>query len=100
MTRYRYRWNHKTGESYEVGEDNARPRARLQIMKSLEPYRSPVTGEVIRSHSERRAELKRHGCIDARDGPTREEAAKIRERNTEESWNNHVRDVAEYFSDR
>lgn len=89
-----------TGESYEVGEDSAPPRPRLQIIKSLEPYRSPVTGEVIRSRSQRRAEMREHGCIDARDGPGREEAAKIRERNQEESWNNHVRDVAEYFSDR
>jgi len=100
MTRFRMRWNHRTGESYEVGEREGPAPKRVQIMRSLEPYQSPVTGEVIRSHSQRRAEMKEHGVIDARDAPSREEAANIRTRNQEENWSNHVRDLAGHFADR
>ncbi|WP_156382362.1 MULTISPECIES: hypothetical protein [unclassified Aureimonas] len=36
-------------------------------MRDIDPYESPITGETITSRSQRREEMKRHDCIDARD---------------------------------
>ncbi|KQT52263.1 hypothetical protein ASG54_17815 [Aureimonas sp. Leaf460] len=37
------------------------------FMRDIDPYESPITGETITSRSQRREEMKRHDCIDARD---------------------------------
>lgn len=41
--------------------------ARPMIISDIEPYRSPVTGEVIGGRSARRDDLKKHDCVDARE---------------------------------
>ena len=85
MTRFRMRWNHRTGESYEVKERAGPAPKRIQIMRSMEAYVSPASGRAINSRTDRNADMREHGCIDARDGPTAEQCAQIRERRFEES---------------
>lgn len=41
--------------------------ARPMIISDIEPYKSPVTGEVIGGRSARRDDLKKHDCVDARE---------------------------------
>lgn len=42
-----------------------------RVIPDIQPYRSPVTGEVISGRRAKRADLDRHGCIDANDLPSR-----------------------------
>ena len=37
------------------------------LIRDIEPYRSPISGRVVSTRAERRADLQRHGCVDARD---------------------------------
>ncbi|KAA0971083.1 hypothetical protein FPY71_11600 [Aureimonas fodinaquatilis] len=37
------------------------------IARAMAPYRSPVSGREITTRAERAEDLKRHGCVDARD---------------------------------
>jgi len=57
-----------------VDKAQAAPRSRVApafpcpaIQSDIQPYQSPVSGEVIGSRSSRRDDLKRHNCIDARE---------------------------------
>ncbi len=54
----------------QTGEKLVIPRkslARPMIISDIEPYTSPVTGEVIGGRSARRDDLKKHDCVDARE---------------------------------
>ena len=42
-----------------------------RILPDMEPFLSPVTGEVIGGRAQRRDDLKRHDCYDGRDIPRR-----------------------------
>lgn len=46
------------------------PLACPQIIRDIPDYRSPVDGRVISSRSERREDLKRNNCVDARELPS------------------------------
>lgn len=39
----------------------------LGVVGDIEPYRSPISGEVIGGRASKRDDLKRHGCIDSRE---------------------------------
>lgn len=54
-------WNHLTGESYAPGEEPRRE-GKLQIIRDIPEYISPVNGKLIGSRSQRREDLKRTGC--------------------------------------
>lgn len=58
-------WNHATGESYDPRERTPERSGRIQIIKDIPEYVSPVNGKVIGSRSERREDLKRTGCREA-----------------------------------
>jgi hypothetical protein len=45
------------------------PATPMHIL-DIQPYRSPVTGEVISGRRAKRADLDRHNCIDAGDMPS------------------------------
>lgn len=97
MPRFRMRWNHQTGESYEVGEREGPPPKRIQIMRSMDAYISPATGRHIRSRNDRSLDMRESGCVDARDAPPRERFEQIREQNYErqftEDMNNAAREL-------
>jgi hypothetical protein len=46
--------------------------AKPQIMPDMEPFVSPVSGELIGGRAQRREDMKRHDCIDGRDIPRRQ----------------------------
>ena len=46
------------------------PVVPLAIVPDIQPYQSPVTGEVISGRRAKRADLDRHNCIDAGDLPS------------------------------
>lgn len=102
MPRERWRYDRERGELVEVPLDMERapaPASGPTIFRPIEPYRSPVTGRVISDRGERRRDLKTHGCIDAREAPTRDECAKIRASRYEEGMRAHERYLAERFAD-
>ena len=41
--------------------------AKPMIISDIQPYKSPVSGEVIGGRSARRDDLKKHDCVDARE---------------------------------
>ena len=41
--------------------------ATPMIISDIEPYKSPITGEVIGGRAARRDDLKKHDCVDARE---------------------------------
>jgi hypothetical protein len=43
--------------------------APMAVIKDIEPYRSPVTGEYVGGKRQKRADLDRHGCVDAAELP-------------------------------
>jgi hypothetical protein len=45
--------------------------ATPQIMPDMEPFISPVSGEVVGGRAQRREDMKRNDCIDGRDIPRR-----------------------------
>lgn len=61
-----------TGERMPLPADWKPVAPRVQA--DIEPFLSPVTGEVIGGNAQRREDLKRHDCIDGRDIPRRKYA--------------------------
>lgn len=45
--------------------------ATPRILPDMEPFVSPVSGELIGGRAQRREDMKRHDCIDGRDIPRR-----------------------------
>lgn len=43
---------------------SARFHARFNILREMEPYRSPVDGRLVRNARERRDDLKRNDCVE------------------------------------
>lgn len=63
-----YRWDPARKALVEVsGDCVAAAIAGPHVRRELEPYVSPTTGRLIETHRERRDDLRRSGCIDARD---------------------------------
>lgn len=52
-----------TGAPLIVSKRIAAPR----IIPDIEPYRSPVSGEVIGGRAQKRDDLKKHDCVDTRE---------------------------------
>lgn len=59
----------RTGERMPIPEREGvcAPRA---VIGDIEPYRSPVSGDVISGRAAKRDDLKRHECVDARELPS------------------------------
>jgi len=53
-----------TGEPMLTAEERKQPIAVPMIISDIEAYRSPVDGRVVNSRSDRRDDLKRHGCVE------------------------------------
>lgn len=56
--------NKNTGEPMVTPEMMAQPVKVPMIISDIEPYTSPVDGRVVNSRSDRRDDLKRHGCVE------------------------------------
>lgn len=69
----RYFWK---GDGFYTrdGQPMAKPFAGQIVMPHVQSdipeYRSPIDGKVIGSRSQRRDDLKKHNCVDARDFPS------------------------------
>lgn len=64
-------WVHiSTGEPLLTEEQRKGPIPCPTVRSDIQAYQSPVDGRWITSNSERRDDLKRNGCIDARDFPS------------------------------
>lgn len=59
-----------TGEPMLTEEQRKAPIAVPNIIFDIPAYESPIDGRLITSRSERREDLKRNNCIDARDFPS------------------------------
>jgi len=59
-----------TGEPMLTEEQRAAPVALPMFIPDIPAYESPIDGRLITSRSERREDLKRNNCIDARDFPS------------------------------
>lgn len=55
----------KTGEPMQVPENASI--CAPSVISDIQPYHSPIDGRLITSNSARREDLKKHGCIDARE---------------------------------
>lgn len=68
MTRFVKRggqWVHfQTGEPMLTEAQRSAPLCVPQVIRDIPEYQSPVDGRVIGSRSERRDDLKRHGCVE------------------------------------
>ena len=65
------RWvNRSTGEEMLSAEEMARPISMPMILSDIPEYTSPIDGKVISSRSQRRDDLARNNCVDARDFPS------------------------------
>lgn len=62
--------NKATGEPLLTDEQRNGPIPCPTIRSDIQAYQSPVDGRWITSNSERRDDLKRNGCIDARELPS------------------------------
>lgn len=60
----------RTGAPMLTEAERAAPIACPRVIPDIEPYQSPVTGEVISGKRAKRDDLARHGCIDANDLPS------------------------------
>lgn len=64
----RYKWNGAEFVDRASGEPMNKPYAGRIVMPTvisdIPEYPSPVTGKMITSRSERRDDLKRHGCVE------------------------------------
>ena len=73
MPRYVWRdghWvNRETGLRLISEDHKWQPVAPMAVIPDIPSYQSPVTGEVISGRAAKRDDLKRHGCVDARDAP-------------------------------
>lgn len=64
-------WVHiSTGERMTTDEQRKGPIPCPTVRSDIQAYQSPVDGRWISSMSERRDDLKRNGCIDARELPS------------------------------
>lgn len=59
-----------TGEPMLTEDQKKSPLACPTIRSDIPPYQSPIDGRWITSMSERRDDLKRNNCIDARELPS------------------------------
>ena len=70
----RYVWREGRWVNRETGEPAPKRceahEARVTVISDIEPYRSPVTGEVIGGRRQKRDDLARHNCIDAAELPS------------------------------
>ena len=53
-----------TGEPMLTEEQRLQPIAVPHVISDIEAYTSPIDGRVINSRSDRRDDLKRHGCVE------------------------------------
>lgn len=71
MARYLWKgdgfYDRQTGEKMPVRKGAL---CAPTVLSDIPEYRSPVDGRVIGSRSERRDDLKRNNCVDARDFPS------------------------------
>ena len=93
MSVRRWRWDKKAEKLVEVDMSGEKPRARKPIW-CFDPYKSPVTGEIIRGNRQREKDLTQHGCIDARDAHTPEQGRKIRDAEHDQSFKEHTNELA------
>lgn len=56
------RWSHVTHE--QVPLDYVEDRPKLQVIRDIEPYKSMITGERIKSRRDHRDHLRAHNCIE------------------------------------
>ena len=56
------RWSHTTHEQVPLDYDERQP--GLQIIRDIDPYKSMITGERIKSRAHHRQHLRDHGCIE------------------------------------
>lgn len=74
MTKYVFRGGQfvapATGEPMLTAEERSGPVALPYVISDIPSYTSPIDGRVIGSRSERREDMKRNNCIDARDFPS------------------------------
>lgn len=57
-------WVYRDGKLVEKTADVSRGTPGLQIVPDIQPYKSMITGERIRSRSHHRDHLRDHGCIE------------------------------------
>ncbi len=71
MARYLWKgdgfYDRQTGEKMPVRKGAL---CAPTVLSDIPEYRSPIDGRVIGSRSERRDDLKRNNCVDARDFPS------------------------------
>lgn len=66
--RRRYRFDRKTGKMVEIPSCQAKGPAKGPFLWSdITGYRSPVTGAWVEGRAARKDDLRRHGCVDARE---------------------------------
>lgn len=67
--RRRYRYDPATGKVVEVttGKTDNGPGKGPFLWPDSDGYASPVTGQWIEGRAARREDLRRHGCVDARE---------------------------------
>jgi hypothetical protein len=63
----RYRWDKERRELVEISDAGPQASAGPALHRDYEGYRSPVNGQWIEGRAARREDLKRTGCIDARE---------------------------------
>jgi hypothetical protein len=70
----RYIWTDRGFVDRSTGEPMHKPFQGCIVMPTvisdIPEYRSPIDGKLITSRSERREDLKRNNCVDARDLPS------------------------------
>lgn len=90
MPRYVWRDGHwverSSGERLIAEGHQWQPVAPMAVIGDIPAYQSPVTGETISGRAAKRDDLKRHGCVDARELPS-PTGGKVRKRSTIEKYN-------------
>lgn len=56
-----------TGQRMTTDEERSGPIALPFVLSDIPEYTSPIDGNVITSRSQRREDMKRNNCVDARD---------------------------------
>lgn len=69
-----FRWSHVTRPASDKRADIPAP----QIMREIDEYKSPITGELITSRTERNADCKKHDAIPWEPGIGKKSGAKDR----------------------
>jgi anti-sigma28 factor (negative regulator of flagellin synthesis) len=67
MSRSRWVWDDKQGKLVEYEQFHAPVKNSVHIIRDIEAFVSPITGEEITSRSQLRRHNKRHGVTDSRD---------------------------------